>query len=333
MKYINEELNEQERDAVDFWLLASDENRSHFNKLKKTWELSGKLKFDPVVVDTDLAWDKVRSKLSVEEKVIPMNPPSSNKRMFWSIAAIGIILIGVFGIMQLFGDDGMPTGELADAHEVSTDEIILIDTLSDGSVVTLNENSMLAHDKSFGEKERRVSFKGEAFFDIQRDEEKPFTIEMESELYVRVLGTSFNIDAEPDDSLTEVYVKTGKVEFGSEDGSIILVAGETGYYNKNTKTFYKENDENAEMKSMYWKDQLLRFDNVPLTNVIQILNEVFDAEVVLECSAEGDSPIVSEHHGESLEEILGVIAEVYDLKVVPPDNEHPERYALFCNEG
>lgn len=69
-------------------------------------------------------------------------------------------------------------------------------TLADGSEVWLNAGTVLEYPASFeGEKERRVRLEGEAFFEVERDSVHPFLVEFGKEECVRVLGTSFNVNA------------------------------------------------------------------------------------------------------------------------------------------
>ena len=333
LMYINNELSEAQRIQVDKWLLSSTDNLTYFNELKKSWELSGQLKSAPVVVNTDDAWKKVLSEIKGEPEVIQLNPPkTSRKRIWWNVAAALLITIGIYSVLKMnTGDPGVILTEQRDT--ISSSGSVVVDTLEDGSIITLNENSMLSYDQSFGEKERRVEFKGEAFFDIERDEEKPFIIEMEQELHVKVLGTSFNIESLPKDSLVEVYVKTGKVEFGTNEETIILVAGEKGIYRKSDGLLTKELDELGEMKSTYWMNESLEFDGTPLIDVIGVLNVVFDDQVVLLCEEINEVALVSEHQGEELEYILEVISELFQLSLRKTEDVERTVYYLECNEG
>src|SRR5690625_7284292 len=74
---------------------------------------------------------------------------------------------------------------------VTSEEEQRIITLSDGSVVRLNRNSRLQLQNEPGHS-RKAWLEGEAYFDIQTDPERPFTISSGDAL-VEVLGTSFNV--------------------------------------------------------------------------------------------------------------------------------------------
>ena len=318
--YINDELSREDKTRVDRWLLSSNDNLKQFDEIKKTWEASEKLEPVPVAVDVNSAWAKVKEKANINEpEVIQLKPNVFRRKIIVGIAAVMFLLIGVFSVLQ-FVDT---TAE--DVKWVSQNDV-LEDELSDGSVVTLNENSSLSYPSEFADNERRVSLSGEAFFDIERNEEKPFIIDLANDSYVKVLGTSFNIKAIPGDSLTEVYVKTGTVEFGSESDKIILIAGEKGIMNNVTGEVVKIIDEHAEMKDMYWKTESLKFNELKLSEVVDLLNEIFEEQVVLECEEEGESLTTSKHKKESLSEILAVIAEVHSLHV----NEENGLYSLNC---
>src|SRR5690606_29105984 len=83
-------------------------------------------------------------------------------------------------------------------------------TLSDGTTIKLNSGSRLRYPEAFDEGLREVHLEGEAFFDVARNEHSPFVVRTKS-VTTRVLGTSFNIEAFPDEQIS-VTVATGKVE-------------------------------------------------------------------------------------------------------------------------
>src|SRR2546423_14261851 len=83
--------------------------------------------------------------------------------------------------------------------------------LPDGSTVWLNAGSKLTYNKDFGNNIREVSLVGEAFFDVMHIPDVPFVIETPTAV-VKVLGTSFNVKAYPNETTTETSVIRGRVE-------------------------------------------------------------------------------------------------------------------------
>ncbi|WP_031527941.1 FecR family protein [Dyadobacter crusticola] len=82
--------------------------------------------------------------------------------------------------------------------------------LSDNTVVTLAKGSSITYPKAFTGSERRVYLRGEAFFDVSRNEQQPFLV-YTGETVTKVLGTSFRIKAFDGDNTELIAVKTGKV--------------------------------------------------------------------------------------------------------------------------
>ncbi|SHL93291.1 FecR family protein [Chitinophaga sp. CF418] len=83
-------------------------------------------------------------------------------------------------------------------------------TLPDGSVVFLNVSSKLTYDYG-NDDSRQVVLEGEAFFDVFKDEQRPFIIHTKK-MDITVLGTTFNVRAYEEDKTVETSLIQGKVE-------------------------------------------------------------------------------------------------------------------------
>ena len=319
--YINGELSGEAKALVERWIASSAENKKVFDELEKTWILSGKISPKPVVVNTTDAWMKVQQKLQqkqqqveqLQEKISPTKQAAERSRgqvfklkPWMQIAAAAVIVLGIFGIYKLMNP-------AVEQMTLTAHQEIMIDTLNDGSVISLNKNSTLTYPDQFAANERRVSLNGEAFFEIEPDAARPFIIELEHESQVTVLGTSFNI--EESDSTTEVFVKTGKVEFKSTQSTLILTPGEKGILNHSTGIIKKSQPEELDFNETYWLDQQLNFENTKLSEVVRILSAVFETSIELENPAAGDCVLMTAFERESLDYILQVIAGSFNLEV------------------
>ncbi|WP_134088468.1 FecR family protein [Olivibacter sp. XZL3] len=89
-------------------------------------------------------------------------------------------------------------------------------TLEDGTQVVLNAASKLVYPETFGADKREVSLVGEAFFNVAKDRNRPFVIHTEH-ADLKVLGTSFNLRAYPDEHKTETSLIEGAVEVSSKN--------------------------------------------------------------------------------------------------------------------
>lgn len=123
-------------------------------------------------------------------------------------------------------------------------------TLEDGSIITLNGSSKLIYPKSFKDATtREVTLIGEAYFDVARNEDKPFLIHT-PRMEIRVLGTAFNVRDYQEDELAETSLIRGQVEVwktGQEKEKFIL---------KPKEKFVLENAPVEEMKSIREKNKL-----------------------------------------------------------------------------
>ena len=86
-------------------------------------------------------------------------------------------------------------------------------SLSDGTTVRMGPNSQLIYPKSFDGKTRDVELKGQAFFDVAKDRERPFTVHTKN-MDVTALGTAFEVFNYDSESKLETILLNGKVKIG-----------------------------------------------------------------------------------------------------------------------
>lgn len=94
-------------------------------------------------------------------------------------------------------------------------------TLADGTRVWLNAGTKLTYPVAFVGDERHVSLEGEAYFEVQRDESKPFVVDLNG-MKVTVLGTSFNLKSFKRDGRTIATLVSGKVEVEAGAKKMVL---------------------------------------------------------------------------------------------------------------
>lgn len=143
----------------------------------------------------------------------------SRKLRHWQligVAATALIFI-VAGIYWRYAPEPAPESIKSPTYQETESAVLLSEgtrpsqyVLPDGSKVRLLPGSRLTLHASFGERKREVFLDGEAFFDIARDEERPFLVYTNG-LTAEVLGTSFLISAYSEQKEIIVAVKTGKV--------------------------------------------------------------------------------------------------------------------------
>jgi ferric-dicitrate binding protein FerR (iron transport regulator) len=237
-------------------------------------ELSG---IFPGKIDVDRAWNKLHARLKDDElltKTVVMHE-SSRVNMFIRIAAAITIVIALgAGVLYLINPELKGGSRQITA---GNDERLLEITLPGGSRVWLGRNSQLSYNEKSITTLRNVRLKGEAFFEITHDAERPFTIDA-GKASIKVLGTSFNVITSNTKDEVEVFVETGKVMLSDVSGSrnIIIEPGYVGTVNSSGAV--KTLNENRNYLS--WKTDLLIYEGEKLDQVFSDLGRVHNINVV-----------------------------------------------------
>ena len=147
--------------------------------------------------------------------------------------------------------------------------------LADGTRVWLNSATKLIFPQNFTGKERRVMLSGEAFFDVARDESKPFIVET-SRMDVKVLGTRFNVNADTDNEVVSTTLVDGCVEVASgTQKPITLVPGEQAYGEAGE---LEKREVNIRLYTS-WIDGRFMFNNVELEEIAKQISRWYDVEI------------------------------------------------------
>lgn len=209
--------------------------------------------------------------------------------------------------------------------------------LPDGSSGYLNGGSTVKFPNEFKGKSRDVNLEGEAFFDVLSNPEKPFVVSG-SNINVVAYGTSFNVEAYPEDKINKVTLVKGKVEvLGKTNDRVqsfgILTPGEMCVFNKE-KSSYQFVQVDAD-KIVSWKDGKLVFINEPLEEVVKKLNRRYSVNIIINDEKLKTYTYLATFKDETLDEVLKLIKlsapiEVRDLgRKIRPDGTSEERIIEF----
>lgn len=184
--------------------------------------------------------------------------------------------------------------------------------LPDGTLVELNSGSTLQYPQEFNGNTRKVILKGEAFFDVARNEKMPFIIE-NSRINIKVLGTSFNVRSFEEDQEDEVSVETGLVEVNVENVMLKLKANELMSYNNQTKELHRSEIEAH--KAGCWREDILQFNNASIKDVAKQLTRRFNCKIKLDANSAFTERISGSHDNATLESILSAITFITKIKI------------------
>lgn len=153
--------------------------------------------------------------------------------------------------------------------------------LADGTRVRVNSESELVFPTCFNSDRREVFLKGEAYFQVAPDSDKPFYVRV-NDYIVKVTGTSFNVTSYTDDPCTMTTLVEGKVSVYGNDSTwnCDLTPGHMLKFDKGTARVTSEECDPRIYTS--WIDGEFKFRDMRLENIMKKLNRWYDFEVAYE---------------------------------------------------
>lgn len=266
------------------WLEQSDQNRVAFLQLSYVWRHQAlENAFEPNVV-------KVKSKRSI----------------FYAMAAT--VLVMVLPMLNL-----MQTGP-EHSYETRLGSVKTV-ALDDGSKVELNSESKIT--ASVSEKERVVTLtKGEAFFDIQHMDDKPFRV-ITGDKVITVLGTKFSVHKQ--DGSVKVVVTEGKVQVDNliptETSEIaILTAGDVAIADDKEIKVDTFTEEYVQL-ALSWRQGLIHFDGTTLKEAAKEFNRYNKVKIIFTDEDIADLKISGQFESDNYDAFLRLLSNGYGLKI------------------
>ena len=325
-------LSPEEARAFNAWLLENPEHEKAFEAGKEAY----------------LRMDYARNDPRLEEWV----RPSFRERVFevvddlrrgdWRLpgpriavpalgaTALAAAMVAVFLVLP--GTDspvapGAPAAETIVAIEpdfVTETAEIREEILPDGSIVTLGAKSAI--DVQFTEGVRRVVLTaGEAFFDVEKNPDRPFIVVADGTL-VRVLGTKFDVSLGTD--LVDVAVSEGRVEVIRPEGDMetitdrdvkhVLTAGQRVTAVKTGRVRPVETVDVEKVAA--WRRGELIWLNTPVKDIIADLNRYSETRITLGNDAYGDIEYTFAFQAEETANAVDIIADSLGAEVIQHAN-------------
>ncbi len=177
--------------------------------------------------------------------------------------------------------------------------------LPDGTTGWLNSNSSLRYNGTFYNN-RKVTLDGEAFFDVQKDKKRPFTVSTE-EVVLKVTGTRFNVASYENERNVEVVLEEGSMEFNNmnHNKTYSMKPNDLVTYDKTLGDFTTETVQ--PQKYLSWTEGKLVFRNDPLDVICRRLGRWYNVDVKVNVSSVESLRLRATFIDENLEEVLGLL--------------------------
>jgi len=332
--YFNEVTGNENAGFVEE--IFTDENRksslqsflSHqWNCFLDNTELPGK-DFNPLL-------HKIHFRINMAQSLEEKRPLRKIWKFYYRIAAgllLPLLIAGGIGIYRHEAAKSYTQVAWAEIHSTMGSRVSF--NLPDGTKGWLNSGSTLKYALNFVDN-RRVMLEGEAFFDVTPNKSNPFYVRT-SEVQIRVLGTSFNLKAYPDDKTVETTLLSGMLEIQTlsetvgERQTVVLKPNQKATFQKNTdllsigeKQAVPERIQGVQtvrvsrdidtVPIVAWKNHKLVFVNEPFESLLVKMERWYDVEITMLDNPRENLNYTGIFEKETVEQALRA------LKVATPD--------------
>ena len=290
------------------WLRESEENRREFSEMKAVWNAGNSLGSSC----SDKAFSElmagVDAKIQAGERKMKFR-----KAIRWSLSAAAAVILIVTGIPALRTLFGFGTYRVYENQEDRIARVIL----EDSTCVLLKSGSTLSIPRKFSGKARNVSLEGSACFNVKHDENAPFIVNAGKDLQVKVLGTTFCVDAEDGATGATVILEKGSVMLQSGEGKTLatLVPGQRAVYDNATGSL-DISGVNASGIVMAQYD-LVSLKNASMNDILEDVSRTFGTKLSCTDSLPGKKYSFNYLRSNTLEEVLRIIKYMTGEDVLP----------------
>lgn len=192
-------------------------------------------------------------------------------------------------------------------------------TLPDGTLVWLNAGSKLVYDDDYGVHKRLLQLEGEAYFDVVRQADIPFEVQVK-DATVKVLGTTFNLRAYPDEAVVETALISGSVQLQYQQGTTphqaLLKPGQKLLLTRNpdaTNTFTAQwgqlwSQPKQDVNEIAWKDNTLSFNKESFSSLAARLERWYNITIVFDHPRLKKLEFTGSIKGEQIKEVMTVLS-------------------------
>lgn len=315
-RHFSQLTTDEEEVKIAQWLQEHDANREAYDQFRIFHKDINAIQS---VTPTGKSYDDQKAWQKISSNHVAIQPQKQRVFGYLKIAA-SIALFVAIGWLVLVNQSPEMVVHSNNDHVTSLE-------LKDGSEITLNKGSVLTHPEKFNANERRVVMKGEAYFEIQKDPNRPFIIETGSTT-IQVLGTSFNV-IEKDGTVT-VFVDEGLVKMSSKNGHILLPAGTSGRFKTQDQTLIKQEKVLIETHQ-FWRNKKLAFKGARLEDVMNTLQETHGVSTQFENEQLKNCTITVAFENESIDRMLHILATTLNISISQVKNQIQIDGKTSCN--
>lgn len=305
----------EELAILNKWLKEEKKNIAYYCQLEEIWN-SGKSLSEESIHN---GWQMLAEDIAARPQKEQPSIISVKKRKIGWLRYAAAMFIGVLIASAVWMT-------LSDISEDSQQHILVQNVvynkigvqsvvLPDLSEVWMNEDTRITYPEKFTGGVRLVSLEGKAYFDIRKDPETPFIVQI-GNVEVEVTGTEFFIESIlKEHSYVTLISGSVNLNYKNKEGkkqSTPLTPGEQARINRlNGSVEIKDIDTGYYIA---WKDGTYRFTDEPLEKIVSILAKHFNMNIYIAESLENKRFTGRVIPGENVEDVLNSIGKSYPIK-------------------
>ncbi len=277
------------------WIEASETNQKRYNDLKNLWVLTG-LK-------------QAKGHQSRKLFLAKNQKQKAKLKLRWLKYAAVIVLAFISGAFSLYLINQKEPVLLSNVYneiQAPDGEKSMV-TLYDGTKVWLNSGTTLKYPANFNSQSRDVLVEGEAYFDVSKDELKPFIVHA-GQMEVKVHGTRFNIYSYLSDDMLVATLEEGQVSVSISGSakSFKIQPGEQFGFSKSSRTA-KLVKVDTELYTS-WKENILKVEDASLAEVLKKMERWYGVKFVIDENLDTSERYTLSIKTESLREMLNILS-------------------------
>lgn len=265
--------------------------------LKEQWETAT----DAASIDNANQYrilNRIKKEIKIEKRIRYISFYKS-----YSVVASLLLIIGVSVLMYKNTRELPVLTRFVVTSGIQNTQLV---TLPDGSTVVIGPKSKLTYPATFAENNRIVELEGQGFFEVSKDQSKPFIVRTK-EMDVTALGTSFEVFNYAKGKIIETTLLTGKIKVECDKLNSVnhytLSPNEKLSYHKDTKEVVFETVD-ADKYSAWRKSSTLTFENERLSIILPRLEQWYGMNISCSIEIAIQSRFSFTIKDESLEQIL-----------------------------
>ena len=292
-------VNESDRRKLVEWLEESEENRRFYSLFMANCSLHDTIASPSLYNDTESMLARLGVRIDAAESQHRTYAPL--RAVGWALAAVVAVVVSV---LVFRGASFSEPAQVPMEHASNLTAETIHFVLDDGTRVYLHPGAEIAYNVSTLDDIREVRLSGDAYFDVSRNESKPFVVHTDN-IGIRVLGTAFSVSASPE--VSQVVLERGSVRLLSPEGSSMVTLS------PNEKATFKALTGDVRVEPVYAtafvtdKYNLMSITDATINEIITRLASIFHKKISVRGGDDGKRYNLAVLKSDTLEDILFIL--------------------------